>query len=253
MPILPTIHTPNTAGGRFICAPIHASAPSWQTRIFFTGCIETVKRGNKMWTPGDVISWRGIYRERIWHVQPTILVKDSPEEIVLTLLPGTECIAEASYPRGKQNGRRRWEFKVQDWKLAKYTWQTNRLLLIFEPQSYYSTILFWEHASNEFLCYYVNFQLPFHRSPYGVDTLDLDLDLIIHPDFSHQWKDVDDYQTAIDQEIILPEWAQKIDTAKNEILDRLENRQYPFDGAWLNWMPDPAWSPPTLPENWDKI
>lgn len=206
-----------------------------------------------MWKTGDVIAWRGIHRGCVWHVQPTILVKDSPEEVVLTLLPGTECIAEESYPKGKKNGKRWWDFKDKDWQLAKYSWRTNRLLLLMEPVKYYSIIYFWNHENNEFLCYYINFQLPFQRSHCGVDTLDLDLDLIINPDFSYEWKDVEDYQKAIDQEIILPEWTGQIDAAKSEILDRLEKRQYPFDGSWLNWMADPAWSPPKLPENWDKI
>ncbi|MEO8354889.1 MAG: DUF402 domain-containing protein [Chloroflexota bacterium] len=91
-------------------------------------------------------------------------------------------------------------------------------MLLFEPQKYYSMILFWAHQSNEFLCHYINFQLPFRRSHYGVDTLDLDLDLIINPDFSHEWKDVEDYQKAIDHEIILPEWTREIDAAGKDIL-----------------------------------
>jgi len=205
------------------------------------------------WGYGDIIAWRGIYRKRIWHVQPTILVKDGPAEIVLALMPGTECIAEESYPKGKKNGRRRWFFVNEDWQLAKYTWQTNRLLLIFEPEKYYSTILFWNHASNEFLCYYINFQLPFQRNQFAVDTLDLDLDLIIKPDFSYEWKDVDDYQKAIENETVFPKWIEGIEAAKQDVFEKLETRQYPFDGSWLNWGPDPSWSPPKLPENWDKI
>jgi protein associated with RNAse G/E len=203
-----------------------------------------------MWKPGDIISWRGIYRESIWHVQPTLLVKDSPEEIALTLLPGTECVAEETYPKGK---KRRWHFVDHDWTLAKYTWQTNRLLLLFEPQKYYSIILFWNHKSNDFLFYYVNFQLPFKRNNFAVDTLDLDLDLIIHPDFSYEWKDVDDYQAAISHGLILPEWAQEIETATEDVMERLEKREPPFDGSWLDWRPDPTWRPPRLPGNWDKI
>jgi protein associated with RNAse G/E len=206
-----------------------------------------------MWKPGEVISWRGIYRERIWHVQPTLLVKDSPEEIVLTLLPGTECIAEETYPNGKRNGKRRWYFVDHDWNLARYTWKTNRLLLLFELQKYYSIILFWNHASNEFLFYYVNFQLPFKRNAASVDTLDLDLDLIIHPDLSYEWKDVEDYQNAISHGPILPGWSEEIEKSTDEVMGRLETRHYPFDGSWLDWKPDPNWKPPRLPGNWDKI
>jgi predicted RNA-binding protein associated with RNAse of E/G family len=91
------------------------------------------------------------------------------------------------------------------------------------------------------------------RSHCGIDTLDLDLDLVIHPDFSFEWQDLDDYQKAIESEIIFPEWIEGIESAKQDIFDRLEKRCYPFDGSWLDWAPDPAWSPPTLPEDWDKI
>ena len=206
-----------------------------------------------MWNPGDVVTWRGIFRGRIWHVQPTIVVQDSPLEIVVTLLPGTECMADENYPHAKKNGKRRWDFKEQDWDLRKYIWRTNRLLLIFEPEKFYSTILFWNHTSHEFLCYYINFQQPFKRGQDSLDTLDLDLDLIINPDFSTQWKDADDYQMAIEYEIISSEWVQTIENAKPEIFERLEKRRYPYDGSWLDWMPDPQWEPPKLPGNWDKV
>jgi protein associated with RNAse G/E len=114
-------------------------------------------------------------------------------------------MAEETYPLGQQKAKRWWDFKDTDWKLAKYAWRMNRLLLILEPEKFYSTILFWDHASDKFLCYYINFQLPFSRNHCGIDTLDLELDLIVNPDFSYEWKDADDYQKAIAQ-IIIPEW-----------------------------------------------
>jgi predicted RNA-binding protein associated with RNAse of E/G family len=206
-----------------------------------------------MWKPGDVVSWRGIRNNRVWHVQPTIVVKDTSKEIVLTLLPGTECMAEKTYPHGKRKSKRWWDFKNNDWKLAKYTWHTNRFLLIFESQKYYSTILFWNQDNHEFLCYYINFQIPFQRRYDNVDTLDLELDLIVNPDFSMQWKDEEEYQMAIDHGFVSAEWVKEIENAKPEILERIEKRQYPFDGSWLNWKPNPNWSPPKLPRDWDKI
>lgn len=206
-----------------------------------------------MWKPGEVVSWRGIRNHVVWHVQPTLVVKDASEELVLTLLPGTECMAEETYPLGKNNGKRWWDFKANDWKLAEYIWRTNRLLLILEPEKCYSIILFWEDVSNEFLCYYINFQVPYQRRDQAVDTLDLELDLIIKPDFSMEWKDQDDYQKAMEQGLITSEWTRRIEDAQLEILDRLENRKYPFDGSWLDWMPDRNWAPPKLPENWNRV
>ena len=206
-----------------------------------------------MWNSGDVITWRGIYRNRVWHAQPVIVVKDTLQEIAVTLLPGTECVAPEGYLDGKDITKRRWNFKDKDWKLENYAWRDNRLLILLEPDKYYSTMHFWRADTNDFLCYYINFQLPFQRSHDGIDTLDLDLDLVIQPDFSFRWKDEDDYQKAIDNGVITLEWTQEIEIAKKEVLDKLEKRQYPYDGSWLNWMPDPGWSPPRLPENWDKI
>ena len=207
----------------------------------------------KHWKPGDIISWRGIYRSRVWHAQTVIVVSDAPDETALALLPGTECMSPEGYSLGKNSYKRRWNFKEKDWQLEKYSWRTNRLLLLLEPEKYYSTIYFWNEERDEFLCYYINFQLPFRRVECGVDTLDLDLDLIIRPDFTYKWKDVDDYEKAIEHGVIFPEWMQGIEEAKPEIFEKLEKRQYPFDGSWLNWNPNPSWSPPTLPENWDKI
>ena len=206
-----------------------------------------------LWRSGDVIVWRGVFRNRVWHAQTVIVVKDTPEEMCVTLLPGTECVAPEGYLDGKDSAKRRWSFKDKDWKLENYAWRTNRLLILLEPDTYYSTMFFWRADSNDFLLYYINFQLPFQRSHCGIDTLDLDLDLIINPDFSFRWKDEDDYQKAIDHEVIMPEWTQEIEIAKKEIFKKLEKRQYPYDGSWLNWMPDPHWLPPKLPKNWDKI
>jgi predicted RNA-binding protein associated with RNAse of E/G family len=87
----------------------------------------------------------------------------------------------------------------------------------------------------------------------ALDTLDLDLDLVIRPDFGYEWKDEDDYQQALAHGLILPEWARQIESAKQEVMERLEARRYPFDGSWLDWKPDTAWQAPRLPENWDKI
>jgi protein associated with RNAse G/E len=55
-----------------------------------------------------------------------------------------------------------------------------------------------DHDTSDFLCYYINFQMPFQRNlMIAADTLDLDLDLIIRPDFETEWKDEEDYQKAL--------------------------------------------------------
>ena len=204
-----------------------------------------------MWDPGDVIAWRGIFRGRIWHAMPTYVVKDTQQELVLTILPGAVCKVDKDY--GRKDGKRIWDFMDTDWKLDDFIWHTNRLIFILKPEKYYSINLFWNHLRNEFVGYYINFQYPYRRNHCGIDAMDLELDIDIKPDLNFRWKDVNDYQKAIECGIISSECIQGIETSKPEILEQLENRRYPFDGSWLDWKPDPSWSPPKLPANWDKI
>jgi len=209
------------------------------------------------WQPGDSIALRGIYNHRVSYIQSAIVVHDHPEEVALAVLPGAECYAPEGYIHGKHGSAGHWDrwddYVKGDWKMEKYAWHTNRVLILLQPKKYYASVYFWQAATGDFLCYYINFQLPFRRNKIGFDSFDLELDIVIEPTYEWCWKDMDDYQTGIERGIILSEWTEEIDAAKQEIFDKLEKRQYPYDGAWLNWMPDPIWSPPTLPDNWDKV
>jgi protein associated with RNAse G/E len=181
------------------------------------------------------------------------MVRDTPEEVAVALLPGAEGRMPEGYVSGKRTGTRRWDFQERPWKLDPFRWHTNRLLCLLEPEKFYSSMLFWRAEDSEFLCYYINFQLPFLRGRRSVDSLDLELDLIISPDLKIEWKDLDDYQTALARGAISTEWEREIEAARDGILSRLENRAYPLDGSWLDWRPDAAWAPPALPENWDQV
>jgi hypothetical protein len=207
------------------------------------------------WNPGDQIALRRMYAGHPWHVQSVIVVKDNPEEIALLLIPGAECVAPYGYIHQKHGSEGKWE-RWQEmlnppWRLEKYAWRTSHFLILLKPDDFYSIIYIWE-ATNAFLCYYVNFQLPFQRSHCGFDTFDLELDLVIKPDYSWRWKDVEDYQRGIAAGILIPEWVRGLETAQKDVFDRLEQRRYPLDGRWLDWKPDPVWMAPKLPANWDQ-
>ena len=94
-----------------------------------------------MWNPGDVIAHRGIYRNKVWSAIPTIVVRDTPQELVLILLPGAECLVEETDSKGKSAANRLWDFKAKDWKLASFQWHAKRLLILHEPDTFYSVWL----------------------------------------------------------------------------------------------------------------
>ena len=122
-----------------------------------------------------------------------------------------------------------------------------------EPDKFYSTIYIWNSASNTFVGYYINFQLPFRRTSLGFDTFDLDLDIVVEPTQKWEWKDVDEYEQGISLGGIQSDWVMEVEQAKSEVINRIEKRIYPFDASWLNWRPDPSWAEPYLPENWDVV
>ncbi len=201
--------------------------------------------------PGESAVLYGIYNQRPCYVQSVIVVKDTPEEVALYLMPGAECAAPPGYihqKHGDHSDWQRWDDMLGNaWTLEKFTWHTSRFLILLEPQKFYATFYIWEHLSGAFQCYYINFQLPFTRSLLGFETFDLELDLLIAPDYRWKWKDVTEYQLGIEKGVLRPEWIQNIEQAKPEVFSRLEQRRYPLNGAWLHWQPNPHWVAPRLP------
>ena len=208
------------------------------------------------WNEGDTVLLRGMYEGRPVYVQSTRVIKDTPQEVALGIWPGAECVAPHGYLHQKHgDGRKwpRWEETLSDTlHLEKYTWHTNRFLILLEPEKYFSILYIWNAAADAFTGYYINFQLPFTRARLGFDTLDLDLDIVISPSYDWRWKDVEEYQNAIRMGFIRPEWVGRVERARAEVAARFKERRYPLDGAWLNWRPDPSWPSPCLPPDWDS-
>jgi predicted RNA-binding protein associated with RNAse of E/G family len=137
---------------------------------------------------------------------------------------------------------------MQDW-----IWQKSRFLIVKKPGKYFSTYLMWHDVSDQFRGWYVNFERPFTRAPIGVDTLDLELDLIINPDHTWHWKDKEEFEEGVRRGVISKNTAWQVELAKEEVLRRLATRTFPFDGSWIDWQPDDAWGIPTLPPDWRLV
>ena len=213
---------------------------------------------SKYWAAGDNCVLRGIVNNQVWMAKSVIVVKDRPEETVLLLIPGAQCAFPEGYWRWKKNrdysqGTRWQEAKREHILLREFTWQTNRILMFLEPKKYYSCSIFWDHDSDQFNCYYVNYQLPYQRSHCGFDTLDLDLDIVIDPEYNWKWKDEGDYRVGIREGGIQDEWVKGIEKSREEVFDRINKHSYPLNGSWLRWQPISTWLPPKLPEKWQVL
>jgi hypothetical protein len=210
------------------------------------------------WEVGQNCALRGIVNNHVWLAQSVTVVKDEPGETILLLRPGARCAYPEGYWRWKGNkdysqGTRWQEAQNSPIIHREFAWHSNRLLMFLEPGKYYGCFMFWDQTSDQFTCYYINYQLPFQRCHCGFDTLDLDLDIVIDPQYRWEWKDEDDYRDGIQYGGIKAEWVEGIEQSQVEVLDRITNRRYPIDGSWLQWRPNPAWTIPTLPEDWQVV
>jgi protein associated with RNAse G/E len=131
------------------------------------------------------------------------------------------------------------------WELDRWTWRDTTLLARFAAGDYFSVSRFFDAGGGG---WYVDFVQPYRRTPIGIDTFDLLLDLIVTADLSgYRWKDEDEYARGRRLGLIDDALHQSVDAAREQVISLIESRQGPFADDYSSWRPDPAWPTPVLP------
>jgi protein associated with RNAse G/E len=199
---------------------------------------------------GTHLAIRGVISGGIWSATAATIVEDSPEQSILLVVPGCERQLATSSGH-KKDGALRWQaVKSGSWDLVWRPWERTRVLWFLDGERYYSFAMFWDAATGEFINYYVNFQVPFTRSHAGFDTLDLDLDIIVPPTFNWHWKDEDDWEDALDSGVFTDAQLEGVESAKAEVVERIERTRLSHLDPWLDWQQPAEWVPARLPKNW---
>lgn len=167
---------------------------------------------------------------------PFRVVRDDAEFLVLYLPKGATGMTWERLPGG---GRR----------LVETAWRRDMLRLMF-PGRPYSIWLFWEGDEHRFQAYYVNFEEPFRRTPIGFDTNDHALDIVVQPDLSWAWKDLDEFEGLIASGEYSPEFGDSVRSAAAGVIETIEARGAPFGDGWDAWRPPPGWERPVLHPSW---
>lgn len=213
----------------------------------------------KLWESGDHIVHRGIVNGQVRVAKSMTVVCDTKEETILVLVPQAPCqfpsdLIERKYSPSEKVAQSRWDVQERgSWQMVDWLWKSQRILIFMKPLLYYAVYLRWEHETDKFLGWYVNFESPFVRSPLGFDTLDLELDLLIQPDGSYNWKDMADYHEGVRRGAINEDMAKEIEVAREQVMQHIRDRRSPFDDTWIDWKPDPTWSIPRLHPDWNRI
>ena len=54
-------------------------------------------------------------------------------------------------------------------------------------------------------------------------------------------------------DLFSPEQAEEFRAEGERAIERIEAWSAPFDEGWENWLPDPAWPLPSLPNGWERL
>ena len=200
--------------------------------------------GDPRFSSGDTVTHREVWRGRPWAVRPAIVVRDEPDLVALYRPLGTQGMSPVD-----ADGRA-WRV-VHDWWHAPVTWTDRHQLMLAEPGRPWSIWLMWDEAWT-FRNWYVNIELPWRRTAIGFDTMDHELDIVVQPNRSWQWKDEDVLQEWVQGGAHTPEEAATFREHELQVIrERIEPWAAPFGDEWPQWRPDPTWTLPELSPGWE--
>ena len=207
--------------------------------------------------PGRVIMHRNVRHGRIGWVRPARVVVDDERGLLLWLARGTVVVNEVS-----ADGRGMRAMPFTEWigaghRLDVGSWQGPGVLK-FLPVGAAHSVWWFRDDAGAFTTWYVNLEEPGVRwddgDVAGVDIVDQDLDIVVAPDLSWQWKDEGEFAERLafpDHYWVTDEAAVRAEG--HRVVRLIEAGDFPFDGTWTDFVPDPTWPVPAeLPPGWDR-
>ena len=190
--------------------------------------------------------YRELWGAAVMTAVPMRVVCSSAERTVLYLASGT-VFQGARAPDGGP------VHDLGDWVSRQEVWEGGSLIRIVRQGAWHCVDV--EFGSDgRFDGWYVNFQEPMRRSPTGIDTVDLVLDLVVAPDGSCRRKDEADFAEAVARGHISPETADVVMADAERMTAAAAAGVTPFDERhWLTWRPPAEWTVPSLPAFWSDI
>lgn len=210
------------------------------------------------WQPGTPIAMRGIAHDRVWMAHAVRVVEHTSDWLAVYLQPGAECkipggLIGRKYSGSNNHGSRWDEQDGRVWSLMDWNWQHRSALIVMRPDKYYAVYKFWLAETGAFEGWYVNFQVPYRTTATSVDTLDLEIDMVIAPDLTWQWKDEAEYDRGVKRGSITPTQAKEVSAAREEILELVQSGAPLLAQPWPEWRPNPEWTAPALPVDWQLV
>jgi hypothetical protein len=207
----------------------------------------------RYWAPGEHVLWRyrGNGSDEVHICRPVTVVRDDAELLAVWLAPGTPCVRPVmadGTPVHREPLATRY---VKPRTRTVEEWFGGGVLKLARPGDPWSVWLFWDQGW-QFRSWYVNLEEPLRRWSGGVDSEDHFLDISVQPDRSWQWRDEDEFAQAQADGLMPAELAARVREAGRDAVAVLRRWGPPFRDGWQDWRPDPSWTVPALPADWDR-
>jgi len=202
------------------------------------------------WSRGDVIVRReelGLQPDEVadrtsatgvWLEAPVFVVADSAAQLVSYMAPG----APFRFPDGRwptPDGRHPWSDRAG--------WSGHGCLMVQRPDDHVAVWHFWDGPDRDFVCWYLNLQTAFVRTPDGYSTQDLELDIIVFPDGTHVVKDDEVLDDRVAEGRYSSELVAWVRSYGQQLTDRLDASGPWWDRSWAEWTAPTHWIDPELP------
>ena len=205
----------------------------------------TTTTSGSRWHPGEVIVRREISWGRPVLAVPVRVVEDADDLLAVYLPDAAPLSYQLDVPWPTPTGNHPW------W--PRPTWESHGCLMLQRPGEAYAIWHFWDGPNRTFSCWYVNLQEPFRRTPIGIDTQDLELDIVILPDGSWTFKDED----KLDAHVLTGRFTRRemddalaLGARLGEMIDAGATW---WDPAWAHWTADPSWGVVApVPAGWER-
>ncbi|MGW3496992.1 cytidylyl-2-hydroxypropylphosphonate hydrolase [Streptomyces sp. NPDC001020] len=219
------------------------------------GAVKRARTGGPVahWAPGDQILWR--YRENAgerFHIaRPVTVVRDDSELLAVWLASGTQCVRPTLLDGRPPHAEPLTSRYTKPRTTQLDHWFGTGVLKLARPGEPWSVWLFWEPGWR-FKNWYVNLEAPLARWDGGVDSEDHFLDICVYPDRSWGWRDEDEFAQAQQDGLMDASLADRVREAGRSAVEVIGAWGPPFSDGWQHWRPDPSWTVPPLPEDWDR-
>ena len=198
------------------------------------------------WAPGDVIVRREVWQGRVWLANPLYVVEDTADALVLYQPEGSPFGFGAGGGWPTSTGLHPYD--------GRTGWVGEGPLGVQRPGDPYAVWAYWGRPDRPFLGWYVNIQVPYRRTEIGIDSLDLELDLLVSPAFDVFVKDEEHVAASAALGRFTDDDAVAIHAVGARVKAEIEAGDRWWDERWREWVPPPELLvPPELPDGWQDV